>query len=180
MSAIETKNKYTALAHLFDYPADGYWDRLKECQDTLCKENISSAETVEQFISEASSMSEERLQELFTRTFDMAPICCPYVTSFIYGEENFERGELMHRLMAEYQKYGLESRGELPDHVGLLLKYLGCVDRTTQEELVHFCLRGPLKEMVKVLKEAKNVFAIAVEAVQSVLDQDFPEKQKDD
>lgn len=96
--------------------------------------------------------SDER-QELYTATFDVTPVCVPYVSIHLFGEENFKRGEFMAALHARYAQAGFDPRGELADHIAVLLRFAAQVDDAERRELAEFCLIRPLEKMIAALPE---------------------------
>lgn len=106
------------------------------------------------------------LQELYTATFDVTPVCVPYVSIHLFGEENFKRGEFMAALNARYVETGFATNGELADHIAVLLRFAAQVDEVERRELAEFCLLGPLEKMIAALPEA-NPYRQVLEAVKA-------------
>jgi len=158
------------ISSLLEYPSDetmdccSYW--IKEFGD-ISKGAKKQVQTFQQI---ASAMTLIELQELYTRTFDLAPICVPYVSSYIYGDENYERGELMIRLNDHFEKRNIERHGELPDHLGLLLRHADSFTEEELTELVTFCLIDPVKQMIENIGEGENPYFYALKAIQSILE----------
>lgn len=119
--------------------------------------------------------SQTEFEELFTRTFDLAAICSPYVTGYIFGDENFDRGTLMATLQEKYSELGFDSQGELPDHLSLLLRFSSWLDDEELEELVSFCMLEPVKEMTDRLKDSDNAYYFILSAVLLILNTDSKE-----
>lgn len=111
-------------------------------------------------------------QELYTATFDVTPVCVPYVSIHLFGEENFKRGEFMAALHARYAQAGFNMRGELADHITVLLRFAAQVDEEERRELAQFCLLGPVRKMIASLT-ADNPYRAVLEAVVA----EFPEVQ---
>ncbi len=171
---------YAALANALEYPEPGYREKVQLLVGTLGSRYPLAAEQIAKFVAQTASRPVEELEELYTRTFDMAPVCVPYVTSYIYGQENFQRGELMALLKEEYRKCGLDAHGELPDHIGLLLRFLDYISEEEKQDLAKYVIRKPLKEMVSRLGEAGNPFRYLMSAVLDVIQADYPEKKQND
>jgi len=122
------------------------------------------------------SLSQDEREELYTATFDVTPACVPYVSIHLFGEENFKRGEFMAALSARYAAAGFETRGELPDHLSVLLRFLAQTDEAERRELVQFCLLGPLGKMIAALS-AENPYHALLETVREVLAASYPDLQ---
>jgi len=169
---------YTSLGALLDYPSAEYGKKVVACRDELAKNYPEATQAISQFLVQIADMPVEMLEELYTRTFDVAPLCIPYVTAYIYGGESFERGDLMSKLAEIYQRYQFDTGGELPDHLGVLLKFAAHLDAGELEELVDYCLRRPLGDMVTCLEGSDNPFALIIRAIRLVLNSDFPEEKQ--
>ncbi|MBI5688431.1 MAG: molecular chaperone TorD family protein [Verrucomicrobia bacterium] len=123
-----------------------------------------------------AALSQDEREELYTGTFDVTPACVPYVSIHLFGEENFKRGEFMAALSARYAAAGFETRGELPDHLAVLLRFLAQTDEAERRELVQFCLLGPLGKMIAALSD-ENPYRALLKAVREVLAAAYPDLQ---
>jgi len=112
-------------------------------------------------------------QELYTATFDVTPVCVPYVSIHLFGEENFKRGEFMAALHARYAEVGFTTNGELADHLAVLLRYAAQADEAERRELAEFCLLGPVRKMTAALAK-DNPYRAVLEAVLA----EFPDVQQ--
>jgi len=127
-----------------------------------------------QFSPALAALSQDEREELFTATFDVTPSCVPYVSIHLFGEENFKRGEFMAALSARYAAAGFDTRGELPDHLAMLLRFLTQADEAERRELIQFCLLGPLGKMIAALAE-ENPYRALLEAARKVLCATYPD-----
>jgi len=80
------------LGELLRYPSADYLSRL----DRACAESEpdESRALLEQFRAQAAAMSLEELQELYTRTFDLSPLCSLEAGWQLYGED-YARGSFL-------------------------------------------------------------------------------------
>jgi len=170
------------LATLLEYPRASFFDDLDQAAERLEKSSPHAASKVRDFSSRLADCSVSDLEELFTRTFDMAPILCPYVTAHIYGDENFDRGRLMSALSSKFEEKGFSPGNELPDHLAVILRFAPYLSSEELTELNDYCLRQPLTEMHRTLSDAGSPYAHVLEAIQSVIDQKrvVRERQKGD
>lgn len=101
----------------------------------------------------------EELQDLFTRTFDLAPTVPPYLGFHLHGE-SYRRGTLMAKLRALYQRYGVDEGGELPDHLGAVLKLLAVASADEElDELIRRELAPGLQRLLAASEdERKNPY----------------------
>ena len=117
---MKTGEMYHHLMVLFDYPQDkaalleaaefmtGY---LKACD----------LETdLAPFVAYVAASRLGELQEEYVRTFDFNPLCAPYLSHHLYGDNN-KKGDFMISLKEVYRQYGFTPRTcELPDHLAIL------------------------------------------------------------
>ena len=68
---------YDQLAELFVYPGPDYRSELQECLELLGSDHPQAAERVAKFITLVADVDRNGIEELFTRTFDLNPECCP-------------------------------------------------------------------------------------------------------
>jgi nitrate reductase delta subunit len=159
-----------ALGELFLYPRQDYRRRVSAARalcDVQC--DVLTAESLVAFENAVGELSVDELQDLYTRTFDLTPRCVPYLSVHLFGAESFDRGRLMTGLDEAYRRAGFDRGGELPDHLGLVLRFATAFDETEWDELVTLCLARPLTLMLGELQEAGNPFRHAVEAVRRAL-----------
>ena len=114
----------------------------------------------------------EELQDLFTRTFDLAPVAPPYLGFHVHGE-SYRRGTLMANLRDLYRRHGIEEAGELPDHVGVVLRLLAA---TPGDEEVNALIVSDLKPGLDKLlsateaEEKKNPYRAVLLAAARVME----------
>jgi len=75
------------------------------------------------FVDAVEQLSLGEWEELHTRTLDLSPLFIPYVGYVLWGE-NYRRGEFMADLKRDMERLGVDLKGELPDHLDPVLRYL--------------------------------------------------------
>ncbi len=83
----------------------------------------------------------------------------------LFGD-TYKRGEFLAQLNARFREHGLDVAGELPDHLGMVLRYLA---RATDTDLVHEGVVPTLKRMVEQLDH--NPYRNVLRAVLIVVQQ---------
>lgn len=165
---------YVALSELLEYPRPSLV-RLLENARSLLGEKCPAAEVeVSTFEEATKGWTREHLEEAYTRAFDCAPVAAPYLSVYLFGAESFKRAELMSGFMGAYSKVGYNPGSELPDHIATVLRFSGHCDPEGWEEIVRWCLRGPVEKMTMLLAQTGNPYAHLLHAVDELLDQDFP------
>ena len=130
--------------------------------------SCAAAKHLAKFESACKNLSLGEMEELYTRTFDLAALCSLYVTGYIFGDENFDRGTVMAKLSDRFSELGYDTAGELPDHLAVLLRFASWLDDEALNELVVFCLLEPVSEMIKQLNKDDNPYFYLLSAVHAV------------
>lgn len=114
---------YNLFADLLAYPTPTTLQQAKQCLEqaqALHPEAISALET---FSNGLEKLSLGQIQELYTITFDMQPVCYPYIGYQLFGE-SYKRGAFMAHLNEAYHLAGYSAGQELPDHLSVILHFL--------------------------------------------------------
>lgn len=114
---------YALFADLLEYPTPDLADRVRACIEGLSAEQPEAAEKLADFQRYLPGRSPAQMEELYTGTFDLQPVCYPYVGYQLFGE-SYKRGAFMAGLVAGYRVCGFTSGRELPDHVAVILRFL--------------------------------------------------------
>jgi len=164
------------LASLLEYPRADFVDVLSDSAQQVRELSPEAAELLNAAHEQFSRLTSDQIEEAYTHTFDITPSCVAYVSIHLFGEENFKRGEFMASIKDRYAQLGFDDRGELPDHLSLLLRFAAIVEEDERRELYQFCLLSPLRKMIKSL-EASNPYAPVLRAIAVALQAEFPDLQ---
>jgi nitrate reductase delta subunit len=154
---------------LLEYPDEGYRRRAQDFRCTVEASCPRAGTLLEQFCQQIEKMPLSELEEVFTRTFDMAPICSPYISAHLYGDENYERGNLMAGLIDRYGETGFDYGKEMPDHLSVILRFIPFATAEEADELVEFCLKKPVAEMADGLRDSGNPYGTLLLSLVEVL-----------
>lgn len=165
---------FPRLGRLLEYPGPDYIERCSLAVREMHSGHPEAAAALERFLDGMNECSIEDLQEAYIRAFDVAPHSIPYVSVYLFGEDNFKRAELMAGLKARYDEHQIDLEGELPDHIGVILRNAHVFEEDEWRELVGWCFPGPLKEMIRSLTRANSSYQALLEAVWSVFAVSFP------
>lgn len=155
------------LAQLLSYPKAGYADAARACQELLRAEFPEQAAAFGRFVQYAQTAHSEEMEELFTRTFDLNPVCCLEAGWHLYGED-YNRGEFLVKMRQLLRQHGVAETIELPDHLSNLLPLLG---RMKSEEAGPLCasfLLPALEKMQAGLEGRQNPYEPVLSAARQV------------
>ena len=164
------KNIYDLLADVLEYPRPGIAGQAKACSRALGSVSGNAKDHFETFSRFCASVPISRLEELYTDTFDLQALCCPYVGFHIFGEDR-GRGMFMVKLQEHYRAGNFQVNGELPDHISVMLRSLSHAERNNETaDLISYCLIPAVNKMVSLLKDGSNPYQGVVEAARAVLE----------
>ena len=170
---------YQLLSDLLDYPSPDLMQSALECARLLASESPDAAGQIEKFMALAEETPPGRLEEIYTATFDVNPTCTIYTGYQLFGE-SYKRGEFMVRLRQKYRQWDFSEGNELPDHLAVLLRFLGRLDphETLARELIEDCLMPALEKMNGSFPEPSggniNPYACVLRAATSVFTHGLP------
>lgn len=177
-----TSRLFDQFANLLEYPNEATLREAGLCLEQLKGIEPEAASLLESFYHGMQKRTLEKMQELYTSTFDMQPVCYPYIGYQLFGE-SYKRGAFMAQLNEAYHSSGHSAGKELPDHVAVILRFLA-LDRAMQEAefgRVLLCegLTPALKKMIEALgKQVDNPYTSVVSALLLILT-DISEKEMD-
>ncbi len=146
------------LADLLDYPVADWQARCDECKELLTVESESFVSQFSLFASETERLSLSDLQELYTRTFDLSPVCALDIGYHLFGE-NYKRGVFLANLRETEAPFDLGQEHQLPDYLPVLLRLLTKLnDEELRDALIVDCIIPALEKMLKTLSEGENPY----------------------
>ncbi len=170
MTELNTMPDYDILASLLEYPQENYKALLQSYQINL----PDNKNILKPFIEYVNNHSFESIQELYTQTFDVNPICSLYSGIHIFGEENFNRGAYMARLKQAYQEHGLNCEPELPDFIPWLLRLSKRLkDEKKYTDLLNECILPPIDSILKTLNESPSPYKTLILSVKNMIEKEL-------
>ncbi len=158
---------FNTLAEAFRYPAPGLLGILEGNQADITERQIQNSYA--DFLRQIKALSIEDWEELCTRTLDLSPAVAPYIGFQMWGE-GYQRGAFMALMNHALQMEGIETDGELPDHLIPVLRYLEVASDPPADLLE--ALKPAVKRMRAVLHKADpdNPYNHLLQAVLQSLD----------
>src|SRR5690242_1791168 len=90
-------NLYNALADLLEYPDHNWGDILDSCDRAVASERPELAATFDAFYQTVRTLALTQMQERYTQTFDLNPVCTLEVGYHLFGE-SYKRGLFLANL----------------------------------------------------------------------------------
>jgi nitrate reductase delta subunit len=159
---------YDLLATLVSYPGEDYGEQVCRCRELIAPDMPEAACNLERFAAELSPLSTTENEELFTRTFDLNPVCALELGWHLFGE-NYERGEFLVVMRGQLRRFGLPETTELPDHLAQVLRVLGRLPAAEADRLLSARVLPALEKMLAGLSRSESPFLHLLEAVRDVL-----------
>ncbi|MBI4543552.1 MAG: molecular chaperone TorD family protein [Gemmatimonadetes bacterium] len=146
--AAASRRTYRLFADLLDYPGPDLAETAQECEALVSPAHPEAAGLLREFTTWLRATPLGRVEEIYTGAFDLGASFCPYVGHHLFGER-YERSAFMLELKERYRARGVDTGGELPDHLAPLLRYLAARDDAEPaEELIGEAL---LPALAKIL-----------------------------
>lgn len=157
------------FAHYADaltYPGPGLALSLGRLSALLAPACAGAAHKVDDFVQLLEGSHCDAFEEHYTRAFDLSPLAVPYLSVYLFGPENPQRGQFMAGLMAAYNKAGFSCGGELPDHLALVLRYAAVAPQAESLEIIRLCLPAPVRHMCRGLREGGNPYHLLLTSIE--------------
>lgn len=145
---ISDRRLFALFGRLLDYPAPGLAETAQACAELVAPRRAEAAAQLEGFGAFAATTPPGKIEEIYTGTFDLEATCHPYVGYHLFGE-SYKRSLLLVGLRERYRAAGFEPGSELPDHVSVLLRYLGSIDDPEEsQEIVRSAILPALPKII--------------------------------
>lgn len=156
---------FEALGKLLQYPHDGYQADAERCRTLLAGSEPEAGSLIGAFCEAIRPLPLERLQELFTQTFDLNPVCSLEAGWQLYGEE-YARGSFLVAMRGLLRDYGIEESCELPDHLTHLLPLLDRLEPDERREFIERHLSPALTKMLAAFENKTTPFQNVLAAIE--------------
>lgn len=163
------------VAELFDYPSR---DPRPPLACVLARVSARTARELDRFAAWALSTPQDAREELHTTTFDLSPLCPPYVGHHLCGESP-SRGLFLSRLAGVYAAHGfVPTAGELPDHVATALRFAAAAHGRDRDELVEDGLVPAVAKMREALRGRPNPYRHLLGGLQRLLEEEIASRPR--
>ena len=133
---VKDRQHYTLLSKLFKYPEKDYISKLDLVQKYLDEFYPIAGNELKVFSEYIHTRTLDERQELFTKTFDVQPICYLDLGYVMFGED-YKRGAFLLSMQAEQLKIDNDCGTDLPDNICNVLTLMSkSTDEKFLEDLV--------------------------------------------
>jgi nitrate reductase delta subunit len=152
---IPNQNIFRLFADILEYPRPGVRNSIPACEALLASHDAETRALLNKFSAFAEKSSLEKMQEVYTTTFDLGATYHLYVGYHLLGE-SYKRSAFLLGLKERFRAEGFAPADkELPDHVAVLLRFMSvCHNEDTTRELASEGLLPGLRKMLKENKQA--------------------------
>jgi nitrate reductase delta subunit len=156
-------HRLNALANLFQYPDEQYHAAVNICRAVA-----------PEFAAAVEQLTVSDLEELFTRTFDLNPVCSLEVGWHLYGE-NYSRGDFLVTMRQHLRRLGIRESHELPDHLTHVLRVLSRLDSAEAAAFAAAYVLPAMKKMLAALEGKQNPYEELLKSIHAHLTAAVPE-----
>ncbi|HJT71749.1 MAG TPA: molecular chaperone TorD family protein [Terriglobales bacterium] len=127
-------------------------------------EDPHAAKQLKDFEQAITEMSLTRLQEIYTKHFDLHPDCTLNTSYHLFGDD-WRRSMFLAELKGIYDANAFQQGNELPDHLCLILRFIALKGRIAEmDDLVHECVIPAVRHMIAVTAD-DNPYRNALDAL---------------
>ncbi len=146
---------YIIFADLLRYPSDDYPAKAKKSLGMLQKQYPDVAEEIKPFVDYICSHTQDEYEELYTKTFDVQPICYLDLGYILFGED-YKRGAFLLHMQEEQLKAGNDCGTDLSDNIcNMLTLYTKTDNQELLDELSVKIMIPGLEKMISEFKQAR-------------------------
>jgi nitrate reductase delta subunit len=159
---------YQLFAEILGYPTPSLPNQVNECISLLTSLKKQAVPMLDEFRTFLEVTPLDRMEEVYTRTFDLQAICHPYIGYQLFGNGG-QRGMFMAGLKEHYETCEFTTGNELPDHLSTMLRFAPNCTKAEREELISECLVPAVKKMVSGFEDGSNPYRGVLQALLFVL-----------
>ncbi|MEE9392813.1 MAG: nitrate reductase molybdenum cofactor assembly chaperone [Planctomycetota bacterium] len=160
---------FEGLAVLLEYPETGFQERVPELVATITAFDSSLSKRLAAFADPVVAMSSSDLEELYTRTFDINPLCSLEVGWQVYGE-TYDRGGFLVNVNMALRDYGIPPSKELADHLPQMLRLFTRSDPKKARDLSVGFLKPAIERMLTGFTDESNPYGSLLSCVQDAIE----------
>jgi len=167
MTARQFEQSCRDVAVLLSHPQIDYFEVLDRVVNSGL--NKKATKSLRAFRDTIGVLSLFELQELYTRTFDLNPMCSPALSVHLFGVESFKRSHLMVGMLDMYRAVDFPTTGESADHMSTVMRFLPFVMDEEREEVAQFIFLPGLAKIAEFLDSKSNLYSDLMKATISIV-----------
>jgi nitrate reductase molybdenum cofactor assembly chaperone NarJ/NarW len=157
------------FADLLSYPTAEVQQTTAACKEMLKQLRPEAAAQLQSFTEFLVTTDRGRVEEIYTSTFELQPICHPYVGYQLCGESQ-RRALFLMKLNELYRQHGYNPGSELPDHISELLRFIGSSsDQNCCRELIEDGLLPAVEKIISGIENNDHPYKWLLKALQDYL-----------
>ncbi len=163
---------FETLARLLEYPggtANPGGDVIDMRSLLAATGDAAAATGFEAFATAFGALSADRREELFTRTFDINPVCSLEVGWHIFGE-TYDRGGMLVKLRGLMRERGVAESVELPDHLTQTLRLFVHLDDKRARDLAVGFIEPAVRKMRDAFDDDGNPYLALLTTVATLVE----------
>ncbi len=168
----EKRQLLDSLAGLFEYPSEDFAERVAACRAMANQRTPGRGEALAALEEKTREMDRGQVEEMFTRTFEINPVCALEIGWHVYGED-YARGALLVRLREELRAQGIPEITELPDHLTHVLQLMGRLEDSLADDLAGRYTLPALRKMIEAVKDTDCPYTELLEMTRDVINDEF-------
>ncbi len=162
------------LAAALTYPNAETIERISNARATLSSEVEALGTLLEPLEKLHRTETPAGIEEFYTRTFDINPVCSLEVGWHLFGED-YARGAFLVRMRQTLRALDLAESTELPDHLAHVLSAIGRLNDEDGGILAREFAAPAVLKMLDMFEDDANPYRGALAAVTGWLEHQFGE-----
>jgi len=177
--SVKVKSLYEHFADILQYPDEGTRAKIVATIDaiSLCPQyEPEVTDAMNRFLEEVDKLPLDDIQGIYSYTFELTSEYTLDLGHFLF--DGFKRSNNLASLKAMYREKGFPydevAKGELPDHLPVLLTFLGTLeDSELKQDVTESFLIMALEKLDKNFEKNKgNLYCHLINAIHRVVDKD--------
>lgn len=162
------------VARCLEYPEPDTARAARDAAERVASLHPALASALWSLATALETEPPSRAEEQYTQLFDMTPVCPLHAGYHVFGD-TYLRGALLSNLGVELRENGLETGGEIPDYLPLLLRLLPRLSDGDGGDLLEVLVLPALARMATALGDNRSPWAEIVRALPELLTWERPE-----
>ena len=164
------------FAALLSYPDANAQTTAAACRTLLQQNCPDVVPGLQGFVDLLTTAEPSRIEEIYTATLDLQPVCQPYVGYQLCGE-NQKRGMFLMKMQQLYREHDFACGVELPDHLSEMLRFIGTTnDQDCRRDLIWDGVLPALEKIIQSIDNDDHPYKGLLKVLQRFLNEGSSEK----